>query len=64
MLQSLVKTMGIETDRVIVLDALRKQRNFADYSGDLVADAAVAECIRQAKELLSLTQQWLAKTPE
>lgn len=59
MLQSLVKTVGIDTDRLIVLDALRKQRNVADYSGDLVEDAAVTECIRQAKELLVLTESWL-----
>lgn len=59
MLQSLVKTIGIDTDRVIVLDALRKQRNIADYSGDLVTDAAVTDCINQAKELLVLTQDWL-----
>lgn len=59
MLQSLIKTVGIDTDRLIVLDALRKQRNVADYSGDLVEDAAVAECIRQAKELLALTEVWL-----
>ena len=64
MLQSLIKTIGIEADRVIVLDALRKQRNIADYSGDLVADAAVTECISQAKGLLILTQQWLTQTPE
>lgn len=59
MLQSLVKTVGIDTDRLIVLDALRKQRNVADYSGDLVEDAAVAECIKQAKELLVLVQDYL-----
>ena len=59
MLQSLVKTVGIESDRLIVLDALRKQRNIADYSGDLVEDAAVAECIRQAKQLLEITECWL-----
>lgn len=59
MLQSLVKTVGIESDRLIVLDALRKQRNIADYSGDLVEDAAVAECIRQAKQLLEITEFWL-----
>ena len=59
MIQSLVKTVGLETDRMIVLDALRKQRNIADYSGDLVEDAAVAECILQAKQLLALTQSWL-----
>lgn len=62
MIQSLVKTVGLETDRMIVLDALRKQRNIADYSGDLVEDAAVAECILQAKQLLALTQSWLKIT--
>jgi hypothetical protein len=59
MLQSLVKTVGIESDRLIVLDALRKQRNIADYSGDLVEDAAVAECISQANQLLEITEFWL-----
>mgnify|MGYP001762312077 CR=1 FL=1 len=59
MLQSLVKTVGIDTERLIVLDALRKQRNVADYSGELVEDAVVAECIKQAKELLVLTESWL-----
>lgn len=53
MLQSLVKTVGIDTERLIMLDALRKQRNVADYSGDLVKDAAVAECISQARQLLA-----------
>jgi len=48
LIQSLVKTVGIETDRMIVLDALRKQRNVTDYSGDLVEDAAVDECLIQA----------------
>lgn len=59
MLQSLVKTVGIDTERLIVLDALSKQRNVADYSGDLVEDAAVTECISQARQLLALTQDWL-----
>lgn len=59
MIQSLVKTIGIEIDTMIVLDALRKQRNIADYSGDLVEDAAVAECMLQAKRLLELTRTWI-----
>jgi hypothetical protein len=59
MLQSLVKTVGISTDRLIVLDALRKQRNITDYSGDLVTAAAVAECLLQSKELLQIVEQWL-----
>lgn len=53
MLQSLPKTLGIELHQLIVLDALRKQRNVTDYSGDLVTDAAVKECIEQANLLWS-----------
>jgi hypothetical protein len=59
LIQSLVKTIGIEKDRMIVLDALRKQRNVTDYSGDLVEDAAVKECLEQAQDLLVLTIAWL-----
>lgn len=59
LIQSLVKTIGIETDRMIVLDALRKQRNVTDYSGDLVEDAAVKECLEQAQDLIVLTIAWL-----
>lgn len=60
MIQSLPKTLGLSTDELIVLDALRKQRNIADYSGDLVADAAVAECIARAQSLLALATQTLS----
>jgi len=59
LIQSLMKTVGIETDRMIVLDALRKQRNVTDYSGDLVEDAAVKECLEQAQDLIVLTIAWL-----
>ena len=47
-------TLGLEQDTVLVLDKLRKQRNLADYSGDTVSDAALAECRRQAEALLKL----------
>lgn len=59
LIQSLVKTVGIETERMIVLDALRKQRNVTDYSGDLVEDAAVAECLKQARHLQETVTAWL-----
>lgn len=60
-LQALPLTMGLDKDTVIVLDALRKQRNLGDYEGNPVTDAAVAECLTQADSLLAHTQQWLAK---
>lgn len=60
-LQALPLTMGMDKDTVIVLDALRKQRNLGDYEGNPVTDAAVAECLKQADALLAHTRQWLAK---
>lgn len=60
-LQVLPKTLGLEQDVVIVLDALRKQRNLNDYEGDPVSDSAVAECCKQAALLLEYTQAWLQK---
>ncbi|WP_039912274.1 hypothetical protein [Cellvibrio mixtus] len=57
MIQSLVKTLDVDFETVIVLDALRKQRNVADYSGDVVTDAAVKECITQAELLLSMVSE-------
>lgn len=59
MIQTLPKTLGLDTDQVIVLDALRKQRNVADYSGDLVADSAVEECLSHAEQLWTQLNAWL-----
>ena len=50
-IQSLTLTIGF--------DALRKQRNLSDYSGDLVTDAAVRECMSSATALLDDVQKWL-----
>lgn len=52
MIQSLSKTLGIDTNNVILLDALRKQRNIADYSGDIIPESTVKDCITQAETLL------------
>ncbi len=51
--------MGLPPAKVIVLDALRKQRNLSDYSGDLIPDAAAAECLASACELLAHVRAWL-----
>lgn len=58
-LQALPLTLGLSNDIVIVLDALRKQRNQNDYEGDPVSEAVVRECITQADALLAHTRQWL-----
>lgn len=65
MIQSLPKTVGINQLEMVVLDALRKQRNVADYSGDLVTEKMVHECISHAQELLKAVNVWLhAKYPD
>ena len=51
-IQTLPLTLAVDTATVIVLDALRKQRNLTDYTGDGVSDALLAECIAQAESLL------------
>jgi len=58
-LQTLPLTMGLPNDVIIVLDALRKQRNLNDYEGDPVSDAVVSECLAQAHALLAHTRQFL-----
>ena len=59
-IQTLQHTIGLDTGTVIVLDALRKQRNVNDYEGDPISDQAVAECIKQAEQLYRLVNAWIA----
>ncbi|MEW8347445.1 MAG: DNA-binding protein [Candidatus Thiodiazotropha taylori] len=59
LIQTLKQTVNLDIQTIIVLDALRKQRNVADYSGDMVPDIAVSECVTQAENLLRLVKQWL-----
>jgi len=58
-IQCLTLTMGVPTASVIVLDALRKQRNLSDYEGDPISEATLASCLDEAGQLLAHTQQWL-----
>lgn len=59
MLQLLKQTIGLDQQSVIVLDALRKQRNVADYSGDVVPLNAVEECVARAEALELAVVRWL-----
>jgi hypothetical protein len=51
--------MGLDNPTTIVLDKLRKQRNVADYSGDVVPESATRECLDYAKQLLQQVDAWL-----
>lgn len=47
------------------LDALRKQRNLTEYTGDTIPEATVAECSSQAEALYGTVTAWLkANRPE
>jgi hypothetical protein len=59
MIQSLSETLGIDNSTVILLDVMRKQRNAADYSGDIVPESILKDCIAQAEKLLKIFKAWL-----
>ena len=59
-LQTLPLTIALANERMIVLDALRKQRNLADYEGDPVTAQTVVDCLAQARQLLADVKEWLA----
>lgn len=50
--QCLAHTLGVDAATVRVLDGLRKQRNLTDYDGELVTEAALQECLNQARAIL------------
>ena len=67
--QTAIQTLPLSVDlpqaQVIVLDALRKQRNLSDYSGELIPDAAAADCLACAIDLLAHVRAWLkAQRPD
>ena len=59
-MQTLPLTIALANERMILLDALRKQRNLADYEGDPVTAQTVADCLAQATQLLADVKAWLA----
>lgn len=60
-IQSLAQTLGVSTDTVIALDALRKQRHLVEYTGDVIPESTVAECIGEAEALLASALAWLRR---
>ena len=59
MIQLLPQTLGTDKKTVIILDATRKQRHIADYSGDIIPESTVVTCIAQAETLLKDFKEWL-----
>ena len=59
--QSLPTTIGLSSERMTVLDALRRKRNLSDYMGEDVDDVSAENCIREAGRLLHEVEVWLKK---
>jgi len=53
--QTLPTTLGVDPRTVVRLDALRKQRNLTEYTGDIIPDSAVTDCLTHAQSLYALT---------
>ena len=51
---------GLSAKRVVVLDALRRQRNIFDYTGDDIDDSTAENCIAEAKRLIGEVIAWRA----
>jgi hypothetical protein len=58
-IQTLPTTLGIDSQTLVRLDLLRKQRNLTEYTGDLIPESAVTECLAQAQSLYAVTHNWL-----
>ena len=56
--QSTPLTLGLQAQRVAVLDALRRQRNVADYTGDDVDNSTAENCIVEAQRLIGDVLAW------
>lgn len=60
-IQSLPLTVGLDQKRAVVLDALRRKRNVADYTGDDIDESSVKTCVKEAKDLLRQVSEWRRK---
>ncbi len=63
-LQCLAYTLDVDAATVRVLDGLRKQHNHADYEGELVTDAALQECLNQARAILIRVENVMREHPK
>ena len=58
-IQTLPLTFRADARTVTRLDALRKQRNLVEYTGDVIPESTVAECLSQAESLMGAAREWL-----
>lgn len=61
MIQALVKSIGIDVDEMRLLDTFRVKRNAIDYTGEMVDENSLQECVAAADRLLQAVVDWLTK---
>ena len=59
MIQSLVHSIELDNNDRLLLDTFRVKRNAADYTGELVDEGSVVECIDAALRLQQQLLSWL-----
>lgn len=60
-IQNLTLTVAYPLEAVRVLQALRRQRNDTEYSGQTVPEATAEACVLQAEALLAHVTDWLPR---
>ena len=61
MIQCLVHSISLGREQMLLLDTFRVKRNAIDYTGELVDEASVIECIGATENLSCRLSQWLGK---
>lgn len=61
LIPSLPLTQGVDHSTWVLLDALRRQRNANDHTGDGVTPDMVGECVVQGRQLNALLRQHLQR---
>lgn len=59
MIQALTKSIGLPKEKMVLLDALRRKRNAADYLGSYVDRSSVEMAIAEGEALLGTVEEWI-----
>ena len=61
MIQSLVHSVGLSNDQMLLLNNFRGRRNAIDYTGEDVDEDSVEICIEASEQLMKHICDWLVK---
>lgn len=59
MIQSLTKSIGLPKEKMVLLDALRRKRNAADYLGSYIDRSSVDTAIAEGEALQQAVEGWI-----